>query len=68
MGQTFCYSKNIKSLLDDKIWQTIAIVLLIINIILLLICCKGEFLTIRNNRGGDNRDYRLANQIEGDDC
>lgn len=67
MGQTYCYSKNIKNLLDDKTWHIIAIVLFIINIFLLLIFCKGGF-WITNNIVLENGDYKLANQIEGDDC
>lgn len=67
MGETFCYSKNIKSLLDDKTWHTVATVLLIINIFLLLIFCKKGFWPT-NNKGMDNGDYKLANQIEGEDC
>lgn len=67
MGQTYCYSKNIKSLLDDRTWHTISALLLIVNIFLLLIFCKGGFLT-KNNVVIDNGTYRLANQIEGDDC
>lgn len=66
LGQTFCYSKNIKSLLDDKTWQTVITVLLIVNIFLLLIFYKKGFWTEYN--GTDSRDYRLANQIEGDNC
>lgn len=48
-------------------WHTITTILLIINIFLLLIFCKGGFWT-KSNRGVDNGDYRLANQLEGDDC
>lgn len=65
-GQTYCYPKNIKKILDDKTWHTIATVLLIINIFVLLMFCKGGFGT--NNEGLDKRYNRLANQIEGDDC
>lgn len=67
LGQTYCYSKNIKHLLDDKTWHIIATVLLIINIFVLLIFCKGGVWT-RYKPGLDHGDYRLANQIEGDDC
>ncbi|CAH1714052.1 furin-like protease 1 isoform X3 [Aphis gossypii] len=67
LGQTYCYSKNIKHLLDDKTWHMIATVLLIINIFVLLIFCKGGVWT-RYQPGLDHGDYRLANQIEGDDC
>uniref|UniRef100_A0A2S2NKX1 Furin-like protease 1, isoform 1-CRR n=1 Tax=Schizaphis graminum TaxID=13262 RepID=A0A2S2NKX1_SCHGA len=67
LGQTYCYSKNIKRLLDDKTWHIIATVLLIINIFILLIFCKGRAWTIYKP-GLDHGDYRLANQIEGDDC
>ncbi|XP_050428302.1 furin-like protease 1 isoform X2 [Adelges cooleyi] len=66
MGQTYCYPKNIKRLLDDRTWHTIATVLLICNVFLLLIFCKYRFWTSQNNTR-DNREYRLANQIEGDD-
>lgn len=66
-GQTYCYPKNIKSVLDDKKWHTIATVLLIINIFLLLMFCKGGFWT-KNNERLDKGEYRLANQIDGDDC
>jgi len=45
----------------------IATVLLIINIFVLLIFCKGGVWT-RYQPGLDHGDYRLANQIEGDDC
>ncbi|XP_025204350.1 furin-like protease 1, isoforms 1/1-X/2 isoform X1 [Melanaphis sacchari] len=67
LGQTYCYSKNIKHLLDDKTWHIIATVLLIINIFVLLIFCKGG-VWMRYKPGLDHGDYRLANQFEGDDC
>lgn len=66
-GQTFCYSKNIKRLLDDKTWHTITVILLIFNIFLLLIFCKGGFWT-KNSISINKGDYRLANQIENDCC
>ncbi|XP_001947895.2 furin-like protease 1 isoform X2 [Acyrthosiphon pisum] len=69
LGQTYCYSKNIKHLLDDKTWHIIATVLLIINIFVLLIFCKGGFWTkYKPGLEPGYGDYRLANQIEGDDC
>lgn len=66
MGQTFCYSKNIKSLLDNKTWNSVSIVLLTVNIFLLLVFCKKIFWPIIN-RKADDGDYRLANQFEGYD-
>lgn len=65
MGQTYCYSKNIKSLLEDRTWYRIATVLLIINICLFLIFFKKGF--CRKNNVEDKKGYSLANQIEGDD-
>lgn len=67
MGQTYCYSKNITSLLQDRTWHTVSTILLIINIFILLIFCKGGFWTI-NNRGTNDIHYKLANQMDGDDC
>ncbi|XP_015364233.1 PREDICTED: furin-like protease 1, isoform 1-CRR isoform X2 [Diuraphis noxia] len=64
LGQTYCYSKNIKHLVDDKTWHIIATVLLIINIFVLLIFFKGGFCTKYKPGYGD---YRLANQMEGDE-
>ncbi|VVC39282.1 Peptidase S8, pro-domain,Peptidase S8, subtilisin-related,Peptidase S8, subtilisin, Ser-active [Cinara cedri] len=64
MGQTYCYSKNVKILLDDKTWHMLSLILLIINIFLLLIFCKGRFRATNNIL--ESGYYSLANQIEGD--
>ncbi|XP_050537398.1 furin-like protease 1 isoform X2 [Daktulosphaira vitifoliae] len=66
LGQTFCYPKSIKRLLDDRTWHTYSTILLIINIILLLVFFKCKF-CMSNNNLTDIANYRLANQIDGDD-